>query len=137
MMYRVSRKEHPIPVKEYKSKKEAIAYAKSFRIKSGVPVPTIEKINSAGKIVGKINLLGEDILETGKATSDAQLRAQVKYDKAHTTGVYLKLNKENDADIIEKLESVENRQGYLKKLIKEDLKKCPLNVPSENENSVK
>ena len=55
--------------------------------------------------------------------SEAQIKAQAKYDKANTKGVYLKLNKINDADIIEKLSQVENVQGYIKKLIREDMKK--------------
>ena len=35
----------------------------------------------------------------------------------------LKLHKVNDADIIEKLRSVPNRQGYLKQLIRGDVAK--------------
>lgn len=54
--------------------------------------------------------------------SEAQKRAQAKYDKEKVEGVYLKLNKVNDADILEKLKSVDNRQGYIKRLIREDIK---------------
>ena len=53
----------------------------------------------------------------------AQLRAGAKYDKTHTTQFILKLNNKTDADIIEKLKEVENRQGYIKKLIREDIEK--------------
>lgn len=53
-------------------------------------------------------------------TSDAQKRASAKYDKANTKGIYLKLNKETDADIIEFLAGVENVQGYIKDLIRND-----------------
>ena len=53
-------------------------------------------------------------------TTKAQSRASAKYDKAHTKGVYLKLNKETDKDIIEYLEEVGNVQGYIKNLIKND-----------------
>ena len=53
--------------------------------------------------------------------SDAQKRAQKKYDEA-TRGkwrmVHLKLNKETDADIIQKLEQSGNIQGYIKGLIR-------------------
>lgn len=49
--------------------------------------------------------------------------AQAKYDKTHTKGIYLKLNLEYDKDILAKLESVENRQGYIKDLIRADLSK--------------
>lgn len=48
--------------------------------------------------------------------------SQKKYDKENTVQVRLKLNKKTDADIIEKLNSVENKQGYLKNLIREDAK---------------
>ena len=44
--------------------------------------------------------------------------AQAKYDKNHTKGIYLKLNKDTDADIIARLEEVDNRQGYIKELIR-------------------
>lgn len=53
--------------------------------------------------------------------SEAQIRAQARYDKTHTKGVYLKLNLQSDKDIIEKLGAVENRQGYIKDLIRKDI----------------
>ena len=53
--------------------------------------------------------------------SDAQKRAGSKYDKSHTRGLYLKLNISTDADIIDKLDSVENKQGYIKELIRKDI----------------
>jgi len=56
-----------------------------------------------------------------KKTSDAQAKASAKYDKAHTKGVYLKLNTETDRDVIDKLDSVDNRQGYIKSLIRKDI----------------
>ena len=43
-----------------------------------------------------------------------------EYDKANTIGVYLKLNKKTDADIIAALEGC-NKQGYIKALIRRDL----------------
>lgn len=59
-------------------------------------------------------------------TSDAALRAVKKYDKAHKgdfKSVYMKLNKEKDSDILEKLSSVGNVQGYIKALIRADIQK--------------
>jgi hypothetical protein len=47
--------------------------------------------------------------------------AQAKYDKEHTKGLYLKLNKETDADIIAKLEEVDGKQTYIKDLIRKDI----------------
>lgn len=57
------------------------------------------------------------------ATKEAKRRASAKYDKSHTTGIYLKLNIETDKDIIEHLNSQKNRQGYIKDLIKADINK--------------
>lgn len=56
--------------------------------------------------------------------TEAQKRAQKKYDEANKGKwrmVHLKLNKEADAEIIEKLEQVPNIQGYIKELIRADL----------------
>ena len=59
--------------------------------------------------------------------SEAQKRANAKYDAAHTKGLYLKLNLESDAAIIAWLEEVAQRdpvkgkQGYIKDLIKADM----------------
>lgn len=55
-------------------------------------------------------------------TSDAQKRANAKYDKAHTKGIYLKLNLTTDADIIEYLKGVDNIQGHIKSLIRANIK---------------
>ena len=41
-------------------------------------------------------------------------------------GLYLKLNKVKDADILEALEGLGNKQGYIKALIRQDLKKNKL-----------
>ena len=46
---------------------------------------------------------------------------KAKYDSTHCTGVYLKLNLSTDKDILKKLSSVPNRQGYIKQLIREDI----------------
>lgn len=53
--------------------------------------------------------------------TESKRKANAKYDREHTTGVFLKLNKETDKDILEKLSSVPNRQGYIKDLIRKDL----------------
>ena len=36
-------------------------------------------------------------------------------------GYYLKLNKDDDKDIIERLEAQANKQGYIKALVREDI----------------
>ena len=47
---------------------------------------------------------------------------RTEYEKNNTIGVYLKLNKKTDRDIIEALGTCSNKQGYIKALIREDLK---------------
>ena len=53
--------------------------------------------------------------------SKAQLKAQAKYDKSNTIQVNLKLNKNTDEDIIKRLSEVDNKQGYIKELIRFDI----------------
>ena len=54
-------------------------------------------------------------------TSDAKIKANNKFNKANTRMVSLRLNYKTDADIIEKLDSVESKMGYIKTLIRKDL----------------
>lgn len=55
--------------------------------------------------------------------TEAQIRASLKYNQTHTRQVSIKLNTKTDADILSKLDSVDNVQGYVKGLIREDLKR--------------
>lgn len=48
---------------------------------------------------------------------------QARYDAKNRIQFCLNLNRKTDADILEKLDKVENRQGYIKRLIREDLGK--------------
>ena len=50
-------------------------------------------------------------------------KAQEKYDREHTVFIGLKLNKKTDKDIIDMLCSVENKQGFIKKILKEFAKR--------------
>lgn len=54
-------------------------------------------------------------------TRESKIRANAKYDSTHCTGLYLKFNNGTDRDILEKLSSVPNRQGYIKSLIRQDI----------------
>ena len=60
--------------------------------------------------------------------TDAQRRANAKYDAANTKGLYLKLNVNSDADIIDWLEEmarrdpIKGKQGYIKDLIRADMR---------------
>lgn len=53
--------------------------------------------------------------------SKAQIEATARYDQKNVKGVYIKLNRQTDADIIKHLENVQNVQGYIKQLIRADL----------------
>lgn len=54
-------------------------------------------------------------------SKDAQLRATQKYNKANTIQVVCRFNKNTDADIVERLQEVENKNGYIKELIRKDI----------------
>lgn len=54
--------------------------------------------------------------------TSSQTKASMKYDKANTKQITFKFNLNTDADILEKLASVPNKQGYIKELIRKDLK---------------
>lgn len=53
-------------------------------------------------------------------STEAQKRASKKYDQNNVKKITVKLNKKTDADILAKLEEVENIQGYIKDLIRRD-----------------
>ena len=55
--------------------------------------------------------------------TEAQLKAWDKYNKRETKQIGLKLNRTTDADILERLAEVSNKQGYIKELIRADMKK--------------
>lgn len=48
-------------------------------------------------------------------------KSQAEYDKKNTRSFTIKLNYNTDANIISKLESCENVQGYIKRLIEKDV----------------
>lgn len=59
---------------------------------------------------------------------EATKRAQARYEakgavKAVTKGYYLKCHTLHDADIIDALEAQENKNGYIKELIRRDMEK--------------
>ena len=56
-----------------------------------------------------------------KNLTEAKRKAIQKYDSANTKQYHLKLNVKTDAVIIEQLSQVDNVQGYLKELIREDI----------------
>lgn len=54
--------------------------------------------------------------------TEAQLRAQKKYDAANTVQVHLKLNKATDADILAWLDRVDGKQTAIKEAIRARIK---------------
>ena len=56
-------------------------------------------------------------------TSEAQKRAVLKYDAANTKQIHLKLNLQTDSDILARLQEVDSIQGYIKRLIRDDIAK--------------
>ena len=57
------------------------------------------------------------------STKEALARAQQKYKKKIIKRIALDLHKVNDADIIEKLDTVTSKQGYIKESIREKMHK--------------
>ena len=55
-------------------------------------------------------------------TPESQYTAQARYDKENTRLVVLKLNRKTDADILLKLEETGNKQGYIKELVRKDIR---------------
>lgn len=55
-------------------------------------------------------------------TTEAQIRATKKYQEKNTRLMSIRLNLNTDADIIAKLESVDSKQGYIKELIRKDMR---------------
>lgn len=55
--------------------------------------------------------------------SEARKRANAKYDAAHTVQFKMKLNTTTDADVLRRLGEVDNKQGYVKGLIRDDIGK--------------
>lgn len=58
--------------------------------------------------------MGKDYTPAKKAYMD-------EYDRKNTVQKKMKLNVVTDADVLRKLDSVPNMQGYLKELIREDI----------------
>lgn len=60
--------------------------------------------------------------------SEAQRKAVSRYDKENTKSITVKLNRKTDADIIEWMDTKENRQGYIKEIIRKDMEKVKYEV---------
>ena len=56
-------------------------------------------------------------------TTDSQKKASAKWEAKNTVQIKLKLHRRNDRDILDKLDGLGNKQGYIKKLIRDDIAK--------------
>ncbi len=56
--------------------------------------------------------------------SEAHKRADAKYKRESTTQVGLRFYNATEGDLIAHLEKQPNKQGYLKRLIREDMERC-------------
>lgn len=54
-------------------------------------------------------------------TKESAIRAVNKFNKEKTRCVQIRLNLKTDADILEKLDSVPSKMGYIKELIRRDM----------------
>lgn len=58
--------------------------------------------------------------------SKAQIKANNKYNRANTTSFTFRFNNGTDADIIEFMQALENKNGFIKQIIRENIKKEPV-----------
>ena len=54
-------------------------------------------------------------------STESQIKASIKYNKENTVQISLKLNRTTDADLIDSMNGIENKQGYIKELIRRDI----------------
>ena len=66
-----------------------------------------------------------------KELTEAKKKAIAKYDARATKQVHLKLNLKTDSDILEHLEKQDSIQGYIKRLIREDMENRPIYLEGE------
>ena len=69
--------------------------------------------------------------------TEAQKKAVKRYNAVNVKMISLKLNRKTDKDILEHMETIENKQGYLKQLIRSDIKGMVNTNVNSNENLFK
>lgn len=76
------------------------------------------------------------IQDTPEDKRARRARQQAAYDKRATRQIICKFNRGTDADILEMLDAQPNRQGYIKKLIRDDIaRRAAANeIPGDDEN---
>lgn len=65
------------------------------------------------------------IKKTNGETEVVKYGPQNKYDQNNTVQLKLKLNKKTDADILEWLDALDNKQGTIKEILREHISNLP------------
>lgn len=68
------------------------------------------------------------------AYSQAKNKQQQESDKRNCVQVKFKFTKSTDTDILEWLFALDNKQGYIKRLIREDIARHAADLPDLEEN---
>lgn len=63
--------------------------------------------------------------------NQTSLKADTKYKKANIIKVNMSLNRNTDGDILAYIDTIDNKQGYLKSLIREDMARRAKEEPGE------
>ena len=58
-----------------------------------------------------------------RKSSDARIAANIRYNAKNVQQFKIALNKTTDKDIIDHLSTLDNKQGYVKNLIRSDMEK--------------
>lgn len=66
--------------------------------------------------------------------SEAEYKAAQKYRKANTKKITLELNIKTDEDILVWLDQQNNKQGYIKQLIRDDMRVSGFRLEDEKKN---
>ena len=61
--------------------------------------------------------------ELNMAISEAKKKADEKWKKANLRQIKFSFNRTGDKDVLDKLDSVENKTEYVRELIRDDIKK--------------
>lgn len=101
-----------------KGMSEIVGYVLLRMDKAGIWLPEAEAKRRCNAVVSRLIIKYEAGLSP---TLFKQSEYISEYDKMNTMRVTLKLNKSTDADIIEHLAPIPNRQGYIKCLIRRDM----------------
>jgi len=78
-------------------------------------------LNRGAASLSKGTVLLFTLYQTKGVLSIPDSEAKKKWDKENTVFVGIKLFKATDTDILQKLENVPNRQGYIKSVIRKDI----------------